>query len=129
MSRVFGHAEVVEDQSSVTVQLAHSFCDAGFPIGKELNGTDGEATQSGHVFGAVACADTAAILIVIPVDDIVAAVFDGPMAAIGSENALWIDLFRRAAGDSQSRFQGQLATLFVKNFPLDQERLGRYEES
>ena len=105
------------------MQVAHFFCDAEFSIGDKLNGTDGEATQAGHVFGAVACADTAAILIEVPIDDIVAAVFDGPMAAIRGEDTLWIGLFWRAAGDSQSGFQCQLAALFVKNLPLDQEDL------
>ena len=50
------------------------------------------------------------------------------MAAIGSEDALWIGLFWRAAGDSQSRFRGQLAGLFVKNLPLNQEDLADMRE-
>ena len=45
------------------------------------------------------------------------------MAAIGSEDALWIGLFWGAAGDSQSGFDGQLAALFVNNLALDQEDL------
>ena len=105
------------------MQLAHFFRDAGFSIRDELNGGHGEATQARHVLGAIACADTAAILIEVSVDDIVATVFDGPMAAIGGQDTLWIGLFRRATGNPQSGFHCQLAGLFVKNLPLDQEGL------
>ena len=97
------------------MQLAHFFRDAGFSIGDELNGGHDEATQARHVLGAIACADTAAILIEVSVDDIVATVFDGPMTAIGGQDTLWIGLFRRATGNPQSGFHCQLAGLFVKN--------------
>lgn len=42
-SRVLGHAQVAEDQSSVSVQAAHFFRDAGLSIGDELDCTDCEA--------------------------------------------------------------------------------------
>ena len=105
------------------MQLAHFFCDAGFSIGDELNHADREATQARHVFGAIARADTAAILIEVPIDDIVAAIFDGPMAAIGGQDTPWVGLFWRTAGDPQGGFQGQLAGLFVNHLALDQEDL------
>jgi hypothetical protein len=41
---IFCHAEIVENQSSVAVQLALFFCDAGFPVGDEVNSAEGEAT-------------------------------------------------------------------------------------
>ena len=44
--RVFGHAQVVEDQSDVAVQVAHFFGEAGFAIGEVMQDTDGEAAQA-----------------------------------------------------------------------------------
>jgi len=106
------------------VQLTHFLGDADFAIGDELDDADGEAAQTGNILGAMADAVTAAILVEVPVDHIVATVFDGPVTAIGGEDALWAGLFRRrTTGDSQSDLVGDPAVLFVKNLPLDQEDL------
>ena len=105
------------------MQLAHFFGAAGFSIGDELNRADREATPARHVVGALARADTAAILIAVPSDDLVAAIFDGPLAAIGGQDTPWVGLFWRTAGDPQGGSQGQLAGLVVNNRALDQEDL------
>ncbi len=44
--RVFGHTQIVEDQSDISVELAHFFGEAGFAIGEVMEDTDGEAAQS-----------------------------------------------------------------------------------
>ena len=67
-ARVSGHAQVVEDQASVTVELAHFLSDAAHALG--LDQTDGEAAQAGDVLGAVAGADAAAVLVVVPIEDV-----------------------------------------------------------
>ena len=89
---VGGHAQVVEDQASVFVELAHFLSDAFHALG--LDQTDGEAAQAGDVLGAVAGADAAAVLVIVPIEDVVAAVFDGPVAAVDLEQALGIGLLR-----------------------------------
>jgi hypothetical protein len=44
--RIFGHAQVVEDQSDIAVEVAHFFSDAGFAIGEVMQDADGEAAQA-----------------------------------------------------------------------------------
>ena len=90
VARVIGHAQVVEDQASVHVELAHFLSDAAHALG--LDQTDGEAAQAGHVFRAIAGTDAAAVLVVVPVQDVVAAVFDGPVAPVDLKQASSIGL-------------------------------------
>jgi len=97
-ARVSGHAQVVEDQATVTVELAHFLSDAAHALG--LDHTDGEAAQAADVLGAVAGADAAAVLVVVPIEDVVAAVFDGPVATVDLEQALGIGLCGRSTGDA-----------------------------
>src|SRR6266545_564730 len=97
-ARVSGHAQVVEDQASVTVELAHFLSDAAHALG--LDYANGEAAQAGDVLGAVAGADAAAVLVVVPIEDVVAAVFDGPVATVDFEQALGIGLCGGSTGDA-----------------------------
>ena len=85
-----GHAQVVEDQASVFVELAHFLGDALHALG--LDYADGEAAQAGNVLGAVAGADAAAVLIVVPVEDVMATVFDRPVTAVDLKQASGIGL-------------------------------------
>ena len=57
--------------------------------------------------------DTTTILVVIPVDDVVAAVLDTPMATIIAQHALGIGLLRCFAGYPIGDFSADLTTLFV----------------
>ena len=58
VARVSGHAQVVEDQAGVFVELAHFLGDAAHALG--LDQTDGEAAQAGDISRAKAGADAAA---------------------------------------------------------------------
>jgi hypothetical protein len=82
---VGGHAQVVEDQARVSVELAHFLSDVFDSLG--LNQSDGEAAQAGDVLRAVAGADAAAVLVVVPIEDVMTAVFDRPVATIDFEQA------------------------------------------
>ena len=115
------HAQVVKDQASVLVQLAHFLCDVGRAL--RLDHADGEAAQAGDVFRAVAGTDTAAVLVIVPIEDIMAAVFDTPVTAIGVEDVLGIGLIRGAAGDPISDLLGKSAIFFIDDFPFDDESL------
>jgi hypothetical protein len=120
-ARVGGHAQVVEDQASVFVELAHFLGDALHALG--LNYADGEAAQAGDVLGAVAGADAAAVLVVVPIEDVVAAVFDGPVATVDFEQALSIGLLGRSTGDAVGEIVGRFAGLFVDRDSFDGEGL------
>lgn len=63
--------------------MAHGLRDAVGPFG--LDQADGEASESGDVLGAMAGADAATVLVVVPVEDIVTAVLDAPVAAVDLE--------------------------------------------
>ena len=102
--------------------------DAGLAVREVVKDADGEAAQAGDVLGAVTGANAATILIEVPVDDIVATVFDGPMAAIDFEEALWPGLFGRAAGDTERGFERSLLGFLVDHLALDQEDLADVRE-
>ena len=87
---VIGHAQVVEDQASGLVELAHFLSNAAHAVG--LDHTDGESAQPSDVLRAVAGTDAAAILVVVPIEDVVADVFDGPVAAVDLKETAGIDL-------------------------------------
>jgi hypothetical protein len=82
------HSQIVEDQASVTRDLAHFLRDVAGST--RFDHAHGEAPNPGHVFQAVAGADATAIFVIISVDDVVAAVLDGPMPPVHLEDALGI---------------------------------------
>lgn len=118
---VFRHAEVVEDQAGIAVQLPHGLRDAVGAFG--LDQADGEAAESGDVLGAMAGADAATVLVVVPVEDVVTAVLDTPMAAIHLEHLLGIGLSWRPAGEAVGGFGGTLPGLFVDRLTFNDEGL------
>ena len=66
--------------------------------------------------------DATAILIIVPIDHVVATL-DGQVPPVDLEHTLRAGLLRRAAGETVSDFQRTLAALFVRAVPLDDERL------
>lgn len=77
---VFSRAEIVEHQTHVARQLLDCRGDAVLACAGDE--ADGEAAECGDIRGAVAFADCAAMFVSVPVEPVVAAVFDGPLAAI-----------------------------------------------
>jgi len=70
--------------------LAHFLGDVGYALG--LDHADGEAAQAGDVFGAVTGADAAAVLVIVPIEDVVAAIFDAPMPSVSLKDPSRIGL-------------------------------------
>ena len=64
----------------------------------------------------------------IPVDDVVAAILDDPVPAIGGEYALGIGLFGRPTGDAKRVFDGDLTALLVHHLALDHKNLADMRE-
>jgi hypothetical protein len=85
-ARVFRHPEIIEDQADIACELSHFLCNATHRLG--LDPSDGKTSEARDVFRAMAGADAAAVFIEIPVQDIVAAVFDAPVAAIDGEELI-----------------------------------------
>ena len=86
MARVFRHPEVVEDQPGVAAQLADFLGDVGDPA--SLDQADGKTPETRDVFRAVPGADAAAIFVVVPIEDVMACIFDGPVPAVDLEDVL-----------------------------------------
>ncbi len=108
--------------------MGHFLRDAGLAVREVVKDTNGESAKAGDVLGTVSGANAAPILIEVPVDDLVATVFDGPMAAIDFEEALWSGLFGRAAGDPECGFERSLLAFLVDHLALDQEDLADVRE-
>jgi hypothetical protein len=71
----------------------------------------------------VASAYPAAIFIVVPIDDIVAAILDAPVAAVGGKNTLGIGLVWGSASDAVDDFTGLFAGLFFYGLSFDDKSL------
>lgn len=68
-------------------------------------------------------ADAAAVLVIVPIEDVVATVFDGPVPPVDLQYLPGIGLFRGLAGDAVGYLMGVFAGLLVDRFPFDDEGL------
>ena len=75
------------------------------------------------MFSALASAYPTAIFIVVPIDDLLAAILDAPMVAGNVENTLCIGLLRCSTGDAVGDLTGAFAVLFLYGLPFDHESL------
>ena len=96
--------EVVKYQPHAHGQLPHLLSHIGDAFG--FDGSDGEPAQPGDIGGAVTFADSGTIFIEIPVNDVMARVFDGPMSPIGGKYAFRIGLLWRKTGDTMAWVSG-----------------------
>ena len=121
-ARVFRHPQIIEDQADIACEFSHFLCNAAHVFG--FDDPDGEAAEAGDVFRAVAGAYAAAVFIEIPVQDVVAAILDGPVAAIHGKELLGVCLFRGSARDAVCDVVGGFSALFFYRLPFDYEGLG-----
>lgn len=105
----------------MAVELAQGWGDAAAGLG--LDDGESQATQPRDVFRAVTGADTAAILVEVPVKQIMAAVLDHPVAAVDLEQALGAGLSGGTAGDAVSELARECAGFLLQDLPLDEEGL------
>ncbi|MGI9305396.1 MAG: hypothetical protein ACR2RB_22245 [Gammaproteobacteria bacterium] len=80
------HCEVVKDQSRVEGEFAHFLGDITYAFA--FDHAHGETPQTRHVLRPVAFTDAGAIFVEVPVEDVMARVFDAPMGAVGVEDLL-----------------------------------------
>src|SRR5207237_638139 len=90
---VFGHPQVVEDQADVACELSHFLRDASSPFG--LDDSDGESAKPGDVFRAVTGRDATAIFIIVPIENVVAAILDRPVPAVAFDGEMVMRLSLR----------------------------------
>lgn len=60
----------------------------------------GEVSQAGHHLRPILFPDLTSVFVVVPISDIVRAVFDRPMSSIQGEKSFRVCLFRRKGGDA-----------------------------
>jgi len=66
---------------------------------------------------------SSAVFVIVPINDVMATVFDGPVAAVGGEHALRVSLFRWTAGDTIGDFTGVFIGLLICGLALDEKGL------
>jgi hypothetical protein len=101
--------------------VSHFLGDAAYAFG--FDDSNGKTSESGDVFWTMAGAYPTAVFVIVPVDDVVAAVFDAPMAAVGGKNPLGVGLFGLSAGQAIGDFMGVLTAFFVCGLPFDDKSL------
>jgi len=120
-ARVFGHAQVIEDQADVACEFSHFLCNAAHAFG--FDGPDGKTAEARDVFRAVAGTYPAAVFIEIPVQDVVTAVFDAPVTSVDGKEVFSISLFWGSTGNSVGDIGGFFPALFVYGVSFDEKRL------
>jgi hypothetical protein len=71
----------------------------------------------------MALAYAAAVFVIVPIDNVMTAVFDAPVAAIGGKHALRVSLFRGPAGNAIGDFTGVFTGFFISEVALDDKSL------
>ena len=65
----------------------------------------------------------AAVFVIVPIDNVMTAVFDAPVAAVGGKHALRVGLLRGSAGDAICDFTREFTGFFICEFALDDKSL------
>jgi len=65
----------------------------------------------------------AAVFVIVPVEYVVATVFDAPVTSVYGKHTLRVCLLRRSAGDAICNFTGVFAGFFIRGLPLDEKSL------
>lgn len=107
-------------------ESAHGLRDAARPAG--FDHADGEAAKPSDIFWAVAGTDAAAVLIIVPIENIMATVLDGPLPAVDLEHALRGGLLWGPTGEAIGDFQRIFPRLFLGQVSLDEEGLAHVRE-
>jgi hypothetical protein len=65
----------------------------------------------------------AAVFVIVPIDNVMATVFDTPVATVGGKHALRVGLLRSSARNAIGNFTGVFSGFFIGGFPLDDKSL------
>jgi len=101
--------------------VSHFLGDPAYAFG--FHDSNGKTSESGDVFWTMAGAYPTTVFVIVPVDDVMAAVFDAPVAAIGGKNLLGVGLLRLSAGEAIGDFMAVLTAFLVCGLPFDDKSL------
>ena len=65
----------------------------------------------------------AAVFVIVPIDNVMTAVFDAPVAAVGGKHALRVGLLRGPAGNAIGDVTGAFTCFFICELALDDKSL------
>jgi len=71
----------------------------------------------------MALAYPAAVFVIVPIDNVMTAIFDAPVATVGGKYALRVGFFRSSAGNAIGDFTGVFTGFFICGLPLDKKSL------
>lgn len=103
------------------MELPHLLRHIGHAFG--LDDTDGKASETGDVFRAVTGPYPATVFVKVPVDDVMAAILDAPVAPVCREYLPGVGVLRQAAGDAVSELAGVFSGFFLDTLAFDDEGL------
>lgn len=116
-TRVFGHTQAIEYQMDILSEFSHFLGDTTHALG--FNDSDGKATKPGYIFRAKSGAYTVSVFIEIPVKDVMAGIFDGPVATVDGKELLCVSLFRGSTGDGVCDVVGDFSGFLFNRFPIN----------
>ena len=65
----------------------------------------------------------AAVFVIVPIDNVMTAVFDAPVAAVGGKHALRVGLLSSSTGNAIGDFTGGFTGFFICELALDDKSL------
>ena len=110
-----------ESFAYVTHKLSHSLRDTAYTFG--LNDGNGKAPQARNILRAMALAYPVSVFVIVPIDNVMTAVFDAPVATVCGKHALRVGLLRSSAGNAIGDFTGVFTGFFICGLPLDEKSL------
>jgi len=116
---VFRHPQVIKDQADVSGELSHFLGNAPWLFCFDEG--DGKTAEPGDVFRAVSGAYPASIFVIVPIDDVMATVFDAPVATVCGKDMLRVCLLRALTGDAVSDFTGVFTGFLLSKLSLHHE--------
>ena len=66
---------------------------------------------------------SAAVFVIVPIDNVMTAVFDAPMATVGGKHALRVGLLSSSAGNAIGNITGVFTGFFISRLALDGKSL------
>ena len=123
---VFCHLQVIKYKPYTTGELSHFLSNASRACG--LDERNSETPQPCDVFRSIPGADSTAVLVIIPVDNVMATVLDTPVSPIDGEDGLRIGLLRRLAGYAVGDLAGTFACFLFGDVTFNAEYLANMRE-
>ena len=65
----------------------------------------------------------AAVFVIVPIDNVMTAIFDGPVTTVGGKHAFRVGLFSGSAGNAIGDVTGVVTGFFISRLTLDDKSL------